>query len=765
MDTYARITRMLRAPLAAALLLGMPIAHAAGIALQNVNYAKADRKVIVKGKLDGFAGATTVTLRNLTTGADMATVSAKANQFGFRVNVPLGVRVPCEISVEARNASHSMVRTAEVRNAQGICGKYTVALSGVVTDDVIPFATVTVTLGGVTYTTVADANGRYTLPITSANLDELVKIEAAGASPATGEPIEFVNLTGSFSRLLDDQLTEGGAAGNVTNVTTASYVLVLAASDGEPTSEEGLRAAETSVDATQLLQLAALIKLIVDDPDYSLPAGETSLLAFVSDPEAVAAYLATVPQEDLNGAIASILQDSNLVAGFAAADIPSRYYSIPAAQPGYLARQGQILEFSVNGSGRLLDYNQVFGRPINEPYSWTVDGGRLVVNFATPVTYDSFDTLSNSALFQPLLTDAERARILAANGPGGQIPVRYSVIGYTYTRVADGALVDTASVETRSSSEVLPFTLNDGSSFTPSLPPFARTERSGQSLRASIDVQAKPFAASCPAADGATCVPGQWLASFLYSPGTLATLAGPQLLAEAPYGDVVTFAPGGTVTGRLAGLTATWTVDSDGALIVNYPSGWQQKVQIVDTLNLEFGVFNELSRGNDRYATYTVNVKAAGGITLDNAYLGNAAGKFWNAEINSWIPSPRFWNPDGTRASYFGWQFFANSNTAINVLDVTPQDCGGDGQMDDPKASLGFSTWQPAGNGVAIPRGFQNSRLRTWYPAASTVVNGERQFYVMEDERYVAGPRTGQLFFPPRINYLREIDAPWTCSN
>lgn len=762
MSMYTRWARRLRAPLAAALLLGVPMAHAADIALQNVNYAGGDRQVIVKGKLDGFAGATTVTLRNLTTGTVMATVPAKAQQFGFRVKVPTGVQVPCEISVEAKNASYTVVRTAEVRNAQGICGQYTVALSGVVTDDVIPFATVTVTIGGVTYTTVADENGRYTLPITTALLDALVKIEADGTSPATGEPIEFVNLIGSFSRLLDEQLTEGDVEGNVTNVTTASYVLVLEANGGEPTSEEELRNAETSVDATELLLLAALIKLIVDDPDYSLPEGETSLLAFISNPEAVAAYLETVPQEDLDAAVAAILQDSNLVAGFAAVDIPSRYYAIPAAQPGYLARQGQILEFNnTDGSGRLLDYNQVAGQPISEPYAWTIADGRLVVNFTNPVANDYFDTLSNNtALFESLLTEAERARILGANGPGGQIPIRANILSYTFTRVVDGVLVDSASVEERGSIAVREFELSDGTIFTPTLGPIDQTSRSGRSLRASIDVQAKPFAASCPGAEGATCVPGTWLANLLYSPGSLAG----RLLAEAPYGDVVTFHEGGNLTGVLSGLSgASWTVDDDGALVIRYASGWQQKVQIVDTLGIEFGVFSELSRGDDRYATYTINVKAAGAFALDNAYLANPAGKFWNGEINSWIPDRFRWNPDGTRAlsSYFGWQFFAADNRAVNVQRVSLQDCDGDGQQDDIRASLATSQWQQAGSGVSIPR-FGGARLRTWYPATSTVVNGERQFYVMEDERIVS---TGQLSFPPRINFLREIDAPWTCSN
>jgi len=760
MDSYARIARLLRAPLAAALLLGMPASYAASIVLENAIYSNARHTIIVKGKLDGFAGSTTVTLRDLATKALLGTAQTKGNLFAVAARLPSSTAAPCTIAVEANLGSEKIVGTAEVRSAQGVCRAYTVTLSGLVTDQPIPFATVSVTIGGVTYTTVADKDGRYTLPVTSASLDALLKIEAVGTDPVSGEPIEFVNLIGSFSRMLNEQLADGSADANITNVTTASYVLVLQANGGtEPTSEEELSKAETSVDATELLQLAALIKLIVDDPDYSLPAGETSLLSFVSNPEAVTAYLETVPQEDLDASVASILQDSNLVAGFAAADIPPRYFAIPATQPGYLARRGQILEFNGNGSGRLLDFESIFGQPINEPYTWSVANGRLTVDYDEPTSSAYFTTLSNPVL-QYLLTDAERALIIAANGPNTQIGVLVTNFGQTYTRVVDGALVDTVSVESRFSSELPPFILNDQTLFTPSLPPYMQTAQSGQTLRASVDVQASPFAANCPAAAGATCVPGQWLASFLYSPGIG---SGGQQLPEAPYGDVVTFAGDGSVTGLLAGLTATWTVDGNGALVISYASGWQQKVQIVDRLGLEFGVFNELSRGNDRYATYTINVKAAGAFALTNSYLANAPDSFWQGEINSWTPSSDRWNADGTRtlSSYFGWQFFDNSNTAINVGSVALADCGGDGQQDDPKASLVFGTWQPAGSAVAIPRG-GGSRLRTWYPAASTVVNGERQFYVIESERFVGN---GQLFIPPRINMLREVEVPWTCSN
>ncbi|MEI2419360.1 hypothetical protein V6O07_03735, partial [Arthrospira platensis SPKY2] len=203
--------------------------------------------------------------------------------------------------------------------------------------------------------------------------------------------------------------------------------------------------------------------------------------------------------------------------------------------------------------------------------------------------------------------DEERDRIIAANGAGTQVPARSTLLGYAYTRVVDGVLIDTAFLETRTRSEVLSFTLADGTLFTPTLPPVIRTSQTGESLRASIDVQSKPFAAVCPGGDGAVCVPGQWLANLIYSPGVFWSTGAP--LPEAPNGDVVTFAGDGTLTGLLSGLSATWMVDGDGALIIDYENGWQEKVQIVDTLGIEFGVFNEISRGDDRYATYTIHVK------------------------------------------------------------------------------------------------------------------------------------------------------------
>ena len=145
------------------LFLCATVAHADGIAIQNANYDATGRQIIVKGKLDGFDGPQTVSVRNLATGAVLGTQST-SKQFIFFIPVPAGTAVACEIQVRAG----AEVRSAEVRHGPGNCARYTVQLTGKVTDAEIPFALVTVTVDGITYTTTADANGNYTLPITTA---------------------------------------------------------------------------------------------------------------------------------------------------------------------------------------------------------------------------------------------------------------------------------------------------------------------------------------------------------------------------------------------------------------------------------------------------------------------------------------------------------------------------------------------------------------------------------------------------------------------
>ena len=171
------------------------MALAAGIKIQNSNFDAEGQQLIVKGKLEGFENGVNVTLKSLSTGSLLASQTAD-KQFNFKLPVSSFSDVPCEVLISAGEES----ATSDVRHGPGGCTRYEYTLTGIVTDEPIPYATVSVTLDGVTYTTVADEFGNYELPILSANLNQLVKIDASATDAETGDSIDFVNLAGSFSR-------------------------------------------------------------------------------------------------------------------------------------------------------------------------------------------------------------------------------------------------------------------------------------------------------------------------------------------------------------------------------------------------------------------------------------------------------------------------------------------------------------------------------------------------------------------------------------
>ena len=281
--------------------------------LERVVYNAKKNQLRVSGELDDFEGRAELTVTDTALGLELGTIRVRGDD-DFSKSISLdGLPVPCRVTVSIGGESVSK----KVKRAPDTCSKFTKTITGLVTDGPIPFATVSVTVGGVTYTTVADENGFYSLDVATATVEELIQIGATGTDPETGTPIEFVNLTGTFEQLLSDEPQ------NVTNVTTASYILAVEANGGtEPTTLAELQAAETAVDATELFELAAVIKLLVDDPNYVLPPGFNSVLDFASDSTAVSDFVATADPADVDQALEAILADSNLVVGFDENGIP-----------------------------------------------------------------------------------------------------------------------------------------------------------------------------------------------------------------------------------------------------------------------------------------------------------------------------------------------------------------------------------------------------------------------------------------------------------
>ncbi|KGJ97644.1 carboxypeptidase-like regulatory domain-containing protein [Colwellia psychrerythraea] len=198
----------------------------------------------------------------------------------------------------------------------------TLTISGLVTDKPIANATVTFEAGTDSQQTTTDSEGYYdiTLEIDESNVDKLLKITAVG--DATNGAVEFVSLLPTIATLVaaageDGTLDIEDEFGvNITNVSTAEFTLLEKANGGEAiTSEEQLAVLAIEINPQEKLELAAVIKLIVDDPDYDLPEGFESTLDLVADEQATEDFVTEIGSQDpnaLDNVLEEIKQDEKL---------------------------------------------------------------------------------------------------------------------------------------------------------------------------------------------------------------------------------------------------------------------------------------------------------------------------------------------------------------------------------------------------------------------------------------------------------------------
>ncbi|WP_394130697.1 carboxypeptidase-like regulatory domain-containing protein [Shewanella maritima] len=737
------------------MMLFSSLALADNIKIQKAKYKESKQLLVVKGKLDKYQhnkshhhnkhSAKSIEIVDANNPSFVLAQQQAHKSFKAHISTTDLGYIPCQVGVIVDGDIDNMAY-AQVRKAPDQCGGYSATITGLITDEPIPFATVTVTLNGQTFTTTADANGAYSLDILTTDVAQLLVIESSATQAETGDEINFVNMVGSFEKVLSETDPI-----NVTNVTTASYALVVEANGGtEPTNVAELQAAETSVDATELFELAAVIKLIVDDPNYSLPAGYDSVLDFVNDQAAVETFVQATPTEDIDGAVAAILADSDLVAGFSADDIPELYYVTAVAQPGYMARTGSALEFDAsNNTGNALEFQSYNGIAINEVFTWAVDNGRLVVTLSSP---EQLEQLSHEI---ETVTDnqAEIDAFYAGGGTESGFNYYSTEFQRAYTRVVDGNLVDVVSVETRRELVTPDILLLDGSTLSIADPKLA-IENSNQTLRSSLDVTPIAFDASC--AVGGTCVEGAWGGIYHFSEGKRAY--DDFIFPESAYGELITFAGDNSTSGEVSGVDASWQVDAEGKLVISYANGMVQTNQILEQSGIEYGVFSTFDNGAERYATYTIWVKADPSFALDVSYLTNLSGDhFWAGEINAWIPSLYdelgYLQPN----QLWGWAFTPNDVTNTWGLQWSTPDANG-------LSSIEFTDAGPV-NYVVNPSSLLIERSpfakRYWYPIASTVIEGQRMFYIVEREErdaelWFGGEPGFNTFIPARINIERE---------
>ncbi|MDK1286294.1 leucine-rich repeat domain-containing protein [Pseudoalteromonas umbrosa] len=310
------------------------------------------------------------------TGTDTDTLIISSGDINEDIPITFNLTVTDETGGEATSSTSVVIKAF----AQQL------KISGKVTDQPIENANVKAQIGDKVFTAVADSFGEYTLAINleqgeEAYANELVKLSATGQDKQSF--VEFVSQLGSLSQLSlaagdDEELNVEEQFGvNVTNVTTAEYAL-LSSFDDAFNSGELLEQRKLGVSAKDKLDIATLLKAIVDNDTVDLPDGYATTLELVKDENAATQYLAQLKEEQpelIERTIDALKSDTDL---FQPAEIildEVLWVTEPDFQYGIYFG----LELNDDNTGYYISDER-------HKVSWERENNRVVVTFLEPVT-------------------------------------------------------------------------------------------------------------------------------------------------------------------------------------------------------------------------------------------------------------------------------------------------------------------------------------------------------------------------------------------
>ena len=256
---------------------------------------------------------------------------------------------------------------------------------------------VTATAGEQTASGTAGADGSYSLDLLlPPDSTDFVTLSATGAGDQSY--VQFTSLVGSARSVIGQ--AQNGTVGsgqnfatNITNVSTAAAVLAQQANGGNPiTSDAQLAAASATVKGQDVLDLATALKLAVDAPaDHPLPQGQTSTLSLAQDPQASAAFISQVQNDDPDGfaqASNDIAADPDLTQPLPADATPADLTAaVLSTDPGFsFNNSGRVTGYSFNadGSGHLSNSS------LDGDMSWSLNGSRIHIAYAAPAGFVTF---------------------------------------------------------------------------------------------------------------------------------------------------------------------------------------------------------------------------------------------------------------------------------------------------------------------------------------------------------------------------------------
>lgn len=308
-------------------------------------------------------------------------------------------------------------------------------LSGLAVDNPLQNAEITVTVGDKTFSAITDSDGNYqvTLALTEAEIaaSPMVVINAQGVDAQDhAELIGIVASAGSLYEASEDgALTnESNQRLNITHVSTAKYILTMDQTNGEiPQTDEALSDNEEAISGEQIIELAGVIKVIVDNPDYDLAEGQTTLDLLdkedVSADDAIDDYLESIGELEEDGtaseafegahqeAVQKTLTEGIATEKFDTESLIGTNIITAKVQAGYPVWFANGFTLNEDGTG---SYSEIIHSAIkSSDITWKIDKGMVKIDdydLSTPISVniysdDFYDTFPSSSGLQEFLQD------------------------------------------------------------------------------------------------------------------------------------------------------------------------------------------------------------------------------------------------------------------------------------------------------------------------------------------------------------------------
>ena len=253
-------------------------------------------------------------------------------------------------------------------------------LRGVVTDGPLGNANVVANVGTQTFSATADAQGRYSLPISTSMASDFVMLTATGSG--TQSAVVLTSLVGEVSGLVaaasEGVVTAEAARGLMVTHLSAAQAGLMAQAGKLPTSHAEMLLAAQKLDGFAVLDAAALVKLVVD-AGVALPTAAASTRELLSSATLLNGFDAARRVTDaaqLAAVREALTSDPNL-----------------ALAPPLPGTRAQSLLFAYGEGGVSKPVYAVTLRPDGsasvvwdalQPSQWRLDGKLVKVTFDTP---------------------------------------------------------------------------------------------------------------------------------------------------------------------------------------------------------------------------------------------------------------------------------------------------------------------------------------------------------------------------------------------